>query len=248
LESAQLILLLVSADFLASDYCYEVEMMRALERQKEGTARVIPIILRNCDWSSAPFSRLQALPENAKPIKSWGDQDEAYQDVVAGIREAVAQITGAPRVRQARVEILAGGLTRRQTASLTLIGTLIMLGVFLGLMLRSSTTLQTANAPSTPAATTPESRNSPETLMLSGFVVDSKDRAVQGAKVTINEMPTMEPVETTSDGRFIINGVPKQYGQWVRIRVVKEGYFPNPYEENYLLGSTPTTIQLRRAK
>src|SRR5215210_4642126 len=62
LESAKIILLLVSADFLSSDYCYEIEMRRAMKRHQEGKARVIPVIVRNCDWSSAPFSSLQALP------------------------------------------------------------------------------------------------------------------------------------------------------------------------------------------
>lgn len=96
LESAQIVLLLVSADFLASDYCYEIEMQRAMQRHAEGKARVIPIILRNCDWSSAPFSKLQALPRDAKPIKSWNDPDDAYKDVVTGIRKAIAEITGVP--------------------------------------------------------------------------------------------------------------------------------------------------------
>jgi TIR domain-containing protein len=92
LESAVVILLLVSADFLASDYCYDLEMKRAMERHAEGTARVIPIILRNCDWSDAPFGKLQALPKNAKPVKSWADQDEAFTDIVTGIRRAIAEI------------------------------------------------------------------------------------------------------------------------------------------------------------
>jgi hypothetical protein len=92
LESAGVILLLVSADFLASDYCYDLEMKRAMERQAEGTARVIPIILRNCDWSDAPFGKLQALPKNAKPVKSWADQDEAFTDIATGIRRAIAEI------------------------------------------------------------------------------------------------------------------------------------------------------------
>lgn len=96
LESAEIILLLVSADFLASDYCYEIEMKRAMERHAEGRARVIPVILRKCDWSAAPFGKLQALPKNAQPIKGWTDRDEAYNDVVAGIRKAVAEITGVP--------------------------------------------------------------------------------------------------------------------------------------------------------
>lgn len=92
LESAGVILLLVSADFLASDYCYEKEMKRAMERHAEGTARVIPIILRKCDWKDAPFGKLQGLPKDAKPIKSWADQDEAFTDVTDGIKRAIAEI------------------------------------------------------------------------------------------------------------------------------------------------------------
>ena len=92
LESAGIILLLISADFLASDYCYDIELKRAMERHVDGKARVIPIILRKCDWSSAPFGKLQALPKNARPIRSWDDRDEAYTDVVTGIRRAVAEI------------------------------------------------------------------------------------------------------------------------------------------------------------
>ena len=92
LESAAIILLLISADFLASDYCFEIEMKRAMERHSEKSACVIPVILRECDWSSAPFSRLQALPKNAQPIRSWGDPDKAYKDVAIGIRRAVAEM------------------------------------------------------------------------------------------------------------------------------------------------------------
>src|SRR3569833_1507881 len=62
LERAGVILLLASADFLASDYCYELEMGRALERREAGEAVVIPVILRPCDWTHAPFAELQALP------------------------------------------------------------------------------------------------------------------------------------------------------------------------------------------
>src|SRR5690242_14033992 len=62
LESSQIILLLVSANFLASNYCYEIEMQRAIERHKNGTAVVIPVILHPCDWHSAPFGKLRATP------------------------------------------------------------------------------------------------------------------------------------------------------------------------------------------
>ena len=70
LEHADVVLLLVSADFLASDYCYDKEMTRALTRHEQGSARVVPVILRPCDWQSSPFGKLQALPLDGKPVTS----------------------------------------------------------------------------------------------------------------------------------------------------------------------------------
>jgi TIR domain len=75
LERASIILLLVSADFLASDYCYGVEMKRALERHQAEEAHVVPILLRPVDWKGAPFAHLQSLPTDAKPITTWSNQD-----------------------------------------------------------------------------------------------------------------------------------------------------------------------------
>jgi hypothetical protein len=82
LESADIILLLVSPDFLASDYCYDIEVTRAMQRHEGGGARVVPIILRHCDdWQSAPFGKLQALPKDARPVTDWPDRDKAFADV-----------------------------------------------------------------------------------------------------------------------------------------------------------------------
>src|SRR5438105_2491908 len=67
LNTAQIILLLVSPDFLASQYCYSIEMTRAMERHNTGEAWVIPVILRPIDWRGAPFDKLQMLPTDAKP-------------------------------------------------------------------------------------------------------------------------------------------------------------------------------------
>lgn len=91
LNSSQIILLLISADFLASDYCYDIEMKRAMERHESGEARVIPIILRPVDWKDAPFGKLQALPTNAEPVigKKWGCIDEAFMDIAKGIRKTI---------------------------------------------------------------------------------------------------------------------------------------------------------------
>jgi hypothetical protein len=92
INSARIILLLVSANFLASDYCYSIEMSRALERHEAGEALVIPIILKPVDWSGAPFGKLQAFPKNAKPVTTWSDRDKAFVDIAQGIRKAVEEI------------------------------------------------------------------------------------------------------------------------------------------------------------
>jgi hypothetical protein len=89
LDRADVILILVSPDFLASRYCYDVEMKRALERHTRKEARLIPIILRQCDWKQSDFSGLKAVPKDGKPVTKWADIDEAFQDVVEGIRAAL---------------------------------------------------------------------------------------------------------------------------------------------------------------
>lgn len=98
LETADIILLLISSDFLNSTYCFAREMNRAMERHNAGTARVIPVILRHCDWRSAPFGSLMAAPRDGKPVVSWADQDEALADVAKQVRRAVESIaSSAPR-------------------------------------------------------------------------------------------------------------------------------------------------------
>src|SRR6266581_650642 len=93
LERASVILLLISADFLASDYCYGIEMQRALERHQAKEARVIPILLRPVDWDKAPFAHLQALPSGAIPITTWRNRDAAFTYVAAGIRRVIEDLS-----------------------------------------------------------------------------------------------------------------------------------------------------------
>jgi TIR domain len=93
LESSPIILLLISSDFLASKYCYDVEMQRAIERHDAGTAKVIPIILRPCDWQYSKFSKLQVLPQDGAAVTLWKNQDSAFLDVVQGIRRSVDSLT-----------------------------------------------------------------------------------------------------------------------------------------------------------
>jgi hypothetical protein len=93
LEKAHIILLLVSPAFMRSDYCYDKEMMYAMQRHEARAARVIPIILRPCEWQGAPFGKLKALPKDGKPITTWANRDEAFLDVAKGIRRVVEELT-----------------------------------------------------------------------------------------------------------------------------------------------------------
>jgi hypothetical protein len=96
LDAANIILLLVSPDFISSDYCWGKEMKRAIARHEARTARVIPIILRPVDWQSTPFGKLLALPTDGKPVTTWVNRDEGFLDVVRGIRAAVGHSGSSP--------------------------------------------------------------------------------------------------------------------------------------------------------
>jgi hypothetical protein len=97
LETADVILLLVSSSFLASDYCYDVEMARAMERHDAREALVVPIILRPVNWRAAPFAKLQMLPTDGKPITDWRPQDKGWADVAAGLGRAIRIRSALPR-------------------------------------------------------------------------------------------------------------------------------------------------------
>jgi WD40 repeat protein len=101
LERSQIILLLVSPDFFASEFCWGIEMTSALSRHEKGDARVIPVILRSCDWRNSPLAHLQALPQDGRPIRRWPDPDEAFLDVVTGIRQILGSRPASP-VAEAR--------------------------------------------------------------------------------------------------------------------------------------------------
>ncbi|WP_437755687.1 protein kinase domain-containing protein [Sorangium sp. So ce1389] len=89
LESSEVVLPLLSADFIASDECFQLEMGRAFEKHERGEARIIPVVVRACDWEHPPLGLLPALPTDAKPVTSWANRDEAWLDVIRGIRRAL---------------------------------------------------------------------------------------------------------------------------------------------------------------
>lgn len=99
LEAAQIILLLISPDFIASKYCFDYEMKRALEKHEAGESRVIPVLIRDVDdWRSFAFAELQVVPEGAKPVEKWALKNDAWVDVVRNIRLACQEML---KIRQA---------------------------------------------------------------------------------------------------------------------------------------------------
>lgn len=92
---ADVILLLVSSSFISSYYCYSIEMHRALERHHSGECRVIPVIVRPCDWSSTPFGKLLAAPSDGRAVTTWPNYDEAYADIAKQVRAVVKDVAAA---------------------------------------------------------------------------------------------------------------------------------------------------------
>ena len=85
LEEADIILLLISVDFISSQYIWDKELKTALQKHENGTARIIPVILRECDWQDMPFAKLQALPTGAEPVSRFPDKDQAYTNIAKEI-------------------------------------------------------------------------------------------------------------------------------------------------------------------
>jgi HEAT repeat protein len=96
LETASIILLLISSDFFLSDYCSGIEMRRALERAERNETYVIALLLRHVEWRDTLMYALPRLPTPNKPVATWSDQDEAFSSIAAGIRAAANQIRSAP--------------------------------------------------------------------------------------------------------------------------------------------------------
>jgi hypothetical protein len=126
LDAADVILLLISPDFIASDYCYEREMNRAMERHRKGEARVIPVILRPCDWKDLPFGKFLATPTDGRAITMWPNSDEAFLDVVTSIKRALNEMsrksephTQGPKARPSAAGSSSQGSTRTSNLRIT---------------------------------------------------------------------------------------------------------------------------------
>ena len=89
LEEADLILFLVSDDFLATDYIWDIEIKRAIERDNDpnDSVTVVPIIVRSCDWEDSPLGIFNTAPKKAQVINSSKDIDEAWTSVVKDLKK-----------------------------------------------------------------------------------------------------------------------------------------------------------------
>jgi len=105
LEEANIILLLISPYFIDSDYCYEIEMERAMERHEKGNAIVIPVILHPCDWHDMPFGKLLACPKDGKPISKFPNMHDAFLDVTKAVKKAAAKLRPSIPASQSRTAI-----------------------------------------------------------------------------------------------------------------------------------------------
>ena len=92
LENANIILLLVSPYFIASDYCFNIEMTRAMERHNEGSAIIIPVILQPCNWHAMPFGNLMACPKDGKPISKYSNMHDAFLEVTLDVKTAAEKL------------------------------------------------------------------------------------------------------------------------------------------------------------
>jgi hypothetical protein len=103
LNDANIILLLVSPYFLASDYCYDIELSKALEMHGSGKAVVIPVILHPCDWHSSLFGKLLATPTDGKPISKYPNQHDAFLNITKSIRKVALKFNNIVSVPQLKI-------------------------------------------------------------------------------------------------------------------------------------------------
>jgi hypothetical protein len=98
LERADIVLLLISPDFISSDYCYDIELAQALRRHNAGECVVVPIFFREVDSSGSPFAELQGLPKDARPVTSWPNRDEAFSDIASGLRKIALSLVDSQTI------------------------------------------------------------------------------------------------------------------------------------------------------
>lgn len=108
LKTADIILLLVSPYFIASDYCIDKEMVHAINKPERNEARVIPVILHPCDWQDLPFGKLLAVPNDGKPISKFPNKHDGFLEITLAIKDVAKSLnttkepTASPNAQKTR--------------------------------------------------------------------------------------------------------------------------------------------------
>jgi TIR domain len=108
LDKCDLFLPLLTPDFLASNYCYETEMQRAIERHESGEMHIVPLVIEPCDWKASPLKRFKALPRDGKPVAEWTNKNNAYLDIVTELRRLICEDSATSGGAEAIVHVRPG--------------------------------------------------------------------------------------------------------------------------------------------
>ncbi|MEK7408894.1 MAG: toll/interleukin-1 receptor domain-containing protein, partial [Acidobacteriota bacterium] len=108
LEAAHIILLLLSADYFNSHYCWNIEAQAAMELHDGAKARVVPVLLRHVNWQVTPIKKYSVLPKNLTPATAWQDQDAVFRHVVEEVDRVVEEVLTTTRLRNSNPNVPPG--------------------------------------------------------------------------------------------------------------------------------------------
>ena len=92
LRQADIFVALLSPDYLASNYCWNIEYRRAMNRRARGSMRVVAAVVRPCDWKSTRAAGFKLLPRDGRPVTRWRSADEAFLNIAEGIKGVVRTV------------------------------------------------------------------------------------------------------------------------------------------------------------
>lgn len=234
IDSARVAILLVSADFIASDFIKNNELPQLLNAARKKGMTILPIIVNPSSFSQTELANFQTVNNPTSPLTglSEPEQEVVFLKVAAEVEHAF---------KDSSSNRLAGSLSLK--SKLVIVALLIALTSLIVVVVKFKTA--TSTAPQTATATP---QPSPQAKAELSGTVFGNEKPLQGARVTLDDLPAMSPVETSSDGVFNLRDIPRNYGDGVRVRVVMEGYRPNPYTEDVVLGKAPPRIKLTKVR
>ncbi len=235
IDSARVAILLVSADFIASDFIKNNELPQLLQAAKTKGTTIIPIIVNPSSFAETELANFQTVNDPAQPLTglSEPEQEAVFLKVKSEVERSFKDFSSNRPARSLSTK-----------SKLLIAALLIALSSLIVIVVK----IKTGSTNTTPQTTTATPLTSPQAKSeLSGTVLGN-EKPLQGARVTLDDLPGMTPVETSSDGVFILRDIPRAHGESVRVRVVMEGYRPNPWTEDVVIGNAPPQIRLTKVR